>query len=510
MIRIVVAFLASAASIVGAVALSPQVSDVKLPPTHAQTAISLLQARSKIRHVVVIMQENHSFDNYFGTYPNADGIPRNADGTLSPCIPDPVVGHCVGMYPDDNPHVAFVGGPHDHVDAVRDYNNGRMDGFVSAALHSYTHYCVQHPFYRRCQRFTGPAGQPDVMSYLDRSDIPYYWHLADWGVLQDHMFAPVDSFSLPSHMFLFSAWAASCTDDHDPMSCRSDQNSRGPGPYPWTDIGWLLHANGVTWSWYVGDGTNVRCAHYPCPPDHRATATPRYWNPAQNFLDVKQTHQRGNIAHTSGFLAAARAGTLPQVTFVIPGGNVSEHPDYSGTPAGESYVQNLIDTIGNGPDWGTTAIFLSWDDWGGFYDHVPPPNVDALGYGFRVPGLVISPYARQGYIDPQTLSHDAYLKFIEDVFLGGSRLDPATDRRPDSRPGVRENAPELGNLLRDFDFSQDPRAPPGDASRSMIRHEQMSDTSGVWLSGLVLLLSVGALLATRKARREAADGRSST
>ena len=111
------------------------------------------------------------------------------------------------------------------------------------------------------------------------------------------------------------------------------------------------------------------------------------------------------------------------------------------------------------PDWDSSAIFLTWDDWGGFYDHVGPPAVDQNGYGLRVPGLVISPYAKQGYIDHQTLSFDAYNKFIEDDFLGGARLDPATDGRPDARPDVRENAPQLGDLSSDFNFTQAPRPP---------------------------------------------------
>jgi phospholipase C len=112
-----------------------------------------------------------------------------------------------------------------------------------------------------------------------------------------------------------------------------------------------------------------------------------------------------------------------------------------------------------GPDWDSTAIFLSWDDWGGFYDHVVPPAVDRQGFGLRVPGIVISPYAKQGVIDHQTLSHDAYTKFIEDDFLGGQRLDPATDGRPDPRPDVRETSPILGDLTGDFDFNQTPRVP---------------------------------------------------
>jgi phospholipase C len=126
---------------------------------------------------------------------------------------------------------------------------------------------------------------------------------------------------------------------------------------------------------------------------------------------------------------------------------------------GQTYVTGLINAIMNSPDWSSTAIFLSWDDWGGFYDHVVPPHVDGMGYGMRVPGLVISPYAKSAYIDHQILSHDAYNKFIEDDFLGGERLNPASDGRPDPRPDVRESEPILGSLQSDFNFNQAPRTP---------------------------------------------------
>jgi phospholipase C len=105
------------------------------------------------------------------------------------------------------------------------------------------------------------------------------------------------------------------------------------------------------------------------------------------------------------------------------------------------------------------VIFVAWDDWGGYYDHVVPPRVDRNGYGIRVPAFMISPYARRGMIDHQTLSFDAYLRFVEDIFLGGQRLDPLTDGRPDPRPTVREDAPELGDLSRELDLTRRPRKP---------------------------------------------------
>jgi phospholipase C len=142
----------------------------------------------------------------------------------------------------------------------------------------------------------------------------------------------------------------------------------------------------------------------------------------------------------------------------VPNGKVSEHPTAL-VSDGQTYVTSLVNAVMQSPDWSSTAIFLSWDDWGGFYDHVSPPVVDQNGYGLRVPGIVISPYAKQGFIDHQVLSFDAFDKFIEDDFLNGQRLDPKTDGRPDPRPDVRENAAILGNLAQDFDFGQAPRKP---------------------------------------------------
>jgi hypothetical protein len=119
----------------------------------------------------------------------------------------------------------------------------------------------------------------------------------------------------------------------------------------------------------------------------------------------------------------------------------------------------LINSIMQSPAWKSCAIFVAWDDWGGFYDNVRPPRIDKEGYGLRVPAFMVSPYAKHGFVDHQTLSFDAYAKFIEDIFLGGQRLNPHTDGRPDPRPDVREKARQLGNLINEFNFGQPPRKP---------------------------------------------------
>jgi phospholipase C len=122
-------------------------------------------------------------------------------------------------------------------------------------------------------------------------------------------------------------------------------------------------------------------------------------------------------------------------------------------------VTSVVNAVMRSPEWQSTAIFLAWDDWGGFYDNVIPPHVDRNGFGMRVPAIVISPYARRGFVDHRTASLDAIVKFIEDDLLGGQRLDPKTDGRPDPRPSVREAMSQVGDLSRDFDFHQKPQPP---------------------------------------------------
>jgi phospholipase C len=315
------------------------------------------------------------------------------------------------------------------------------------------------------------AGTTDVMGYHDGGEIPNYWAYAQNFVLQDHMFQPNLSWSLPQHLFMLSGWSAFCPIRENPMSCTNalespatppDYNKSGSVPdYAWTDLSYLLHRHGVSWGYYVFAGGEPDCVNdenVTCTAAGQNAKTPGIWNPLPYFDTVREDGQLGNVQSLSAFYAAAHAGTLPAVSWIDPNQNVSEHPPAK-VSVGQAYVTTVINAAMRSPDWPSTAIFVSWDDWGGFYDHVAPPQVDQNGYGLRVPGIVISPYARAGFVDHQTLSHDAYLKFIEDDFLGGERINPATDGRPDPRPDVREANPALGDLAADFDFSQPAAAP---------------------------------------------------
>jgi phospholipase C len=513
------------------------------PGAGTSTAAAVSEAGiHKIKHVVIIMQENRSFDSYFGTYPGADGIPAS-NGQFTVCVPDPRTHGCDKPYHDSS--LVNGGAQHSLKAAQLDVDGGKMDGFVTTAETLSGRGCgATNPPTPQCLT----SNEPDVMGYHDAREIPNYWTYAQDYVLNDHMFEPVDSWSLPSHLYLVSNWSADCS-TASPGSCVNDPaqagatikqtlaklpaafrqclvahgvtnvkkanltsqqvlsavsaclgtltpaqreallNRAGQGTavaggegdtlalYSWTDLTYLLHKAGVSWAYYVQKGVQPDCDDNPdetsagCAPLAQGAGTPSIWNPLPAFTDVKADGQLGNVQDLSHFYSAAANGTLPAVSWITPTQANSDHPPASiGT--GQAYVTNLINTIMHGPDWDSTAIFLTWDDWGGFYDHVVPPQADSDGYGLRVPSLVISPYARQGSVDHQTLSFDAYNKFIEDDFLNGERLNPATDGRPDPRPDVRESLPVLGNLAADFDFSQSPRPavllptdpPPGPAS----------------------------------------------
>jgi phospholipase C len=447
--------IAAALALIGLVGASGPAATATRPPIQ------------RIRHVVIIMQENRSFDSYFGTFPGADGIPAR-DGQFTVCMPDPRHGSCIKPYRETSDR--NFGGPHNARAFVLDVDGGKMDGFARTAQNGGLRQCAD-PDAPNCAN----SGR-DTMGYHDGSDLANYWTYARDFVLQDRLFEPNASWSLPQHLFMVSEWSAICARRGDPMSCvneldapddppdfkRNNPRAHRPGgpDYAWTDLTYLLHENGVSWAYYVMAGTEPDCARNEdaCAPVKQNARTPGIWNPLPSFDTVRADGELGNVKDLRQFYDDAKNGRLPSVAWIAPSNKYSEHPPAL-VSAGQAYVTGLVNAIMRSPQWSSTAIFLSWDDWGGFYDHVVPPVVDENGYGLRVPGIVISPYARKGYVDHQVLSHDAYVKFIEDDFLGGARIDPRSDGRPDRRPGVRENASQLGDLRNDFDFTQSPRPP---------------------------------------------------
>src|SRR6516162_4325455 len=282
----------------------------------------------KIRHVIIVMQENRSFDEYFGTYPGATGIPMS-NGAPTVCVPAPK-GPCVRPY--HNTADANGGGPHGMKNAIADMNGGKMDGFLrQRALAANTCKFAQDP---QC----APGTARDVMGYHTGAEIPNYWAYAKNFVLQDHMFEPVKSWSLPSHLYMVSAWSARCANNL-PMSCVNNI----VGPYgvktfskavhkelttgttsidlAWTDITWLMYARHVSWRYYIQTGTQPDCASdsaQTCPPVKQSAMTPGIWNPLPLFGDVQQDHQLNNIQSLPDYFTAPRTGTLPSVSWVVP------------------------------------------------------------------------------------------------------------------------------------------------------------------------------------------------
>jgi len=176
---------------------------------NASTSSSSSFLSSKIKHIVIIMQENRSFDSYFGTYPGANGIPMR-NGVPTVCVTDPHTGQCVKPYHDTND--INGGGPHGQTDATADIDGGKMDGFIAQAERTKGKGCGNNP---ECTQ----TNADDVMGYHDQREIPNYWAYAKNFVLQDAMYEPNASWSLPEHLFLVSEWSAHCTQQGNPESC---------------------------------------------------------------------------------------------------------------------------------------------------------------------------------------------------------------------------------------------------------------------------------------------------
>lgn len=448
-------------------------------PLHAAEVSAL-----KIKHVIVIMQENRSFDSYFGTFPGADGLKA---GT---CVPlDPTHPHNGCVQPFHDQVDANSGGPHGVSQAERDLDDGvttaKQDGYVAGQIAAGSNgICVREPNNPFCAGSLAGTLRHDVMGYHTDAEIPNYWAYAKTFVLQDAMFEGVRSWSLPSHLDLISEWSAKCRDEKDATTCHSALRPdlpSGKTRYPWVNLFQLLDIGQVSWKYYLGEGNEPDCddGEMTCAPRVQTGTVPSIWNPAPFFSSVKAEGQKyldRHVLKVDQFLSDVQNGTLPSVSWIVPSDAYSEHPP-NGVTAGMEYVTSLVNAIMRSRYWSDTAIFLTWDDWGGFYDHVVPPNVDAnenktspvQGFGIRVPGIMISAWARPGTIDHGIYSFASYARLMEDLFLGGRRLVPAELGNPDARPTIRDALQQvsyfdgrvapMGDLLSEFDFNQQPLPP---------------------------------------------------
>jgi phospholipase C len=385
---------------------------------------SAYPTRWPIKHVIFVIKENRTFDNMFGRFPGANGATSGLDdGVRRPLTPAP----------DELAHDI----EHCYECALDAYHNGAMDGFNRngwADQYAYT-------------QFTGPA------------DLPNYWHWARRFVLADNFFASAQGPSFPNHLFTIAAQSGGThgNPDQDQGALIEHFRSTGrtkawgcdsvPGTFvevtdsegrvskvaPCFDFlteGDLLRREGVPWAYY--SATNEQNGYLWSAYDaiRRYRTDPQAW----------QRH----IFPVDDLPSDIRAGRLPPVTWVTPTFEASEHPEYSFC-AGENWTTRVVDEVMRSPIWSSTAIFVTWDDYGGFYDHVAPPQVDRFGFGFRVPLLVISPYAREGVVDHHLGEFSSVLRFIEDNWGLGRRLT-ARDRA-------------ATNLSYDFDFTAPPRRP---------------------------------------------------
>ena len=390
---------------------------------------------ASVKHVVIIEMENRSFDHYFGTYPGVNGIPANPN-----CNPDPQTSQCI--YPFHQTDPVNYGGPHDPGAMGTDLDGGKLDGFIISA---------------ETQPQKIDPRPDDVMGYHTCADIPVYCQYAAQGTLADNHFAATSAWSVMAHLYLVSGWSANCPTT-DPMSCVSSNDvNYTTDNYSWTDITWLLHSHGVSWGYFM-------YGRVPVPPEEpvgpvydggddenpgpNAFLRPTAWDPLPGFLDVRLDGELQNVRPGTDFAAMAASGTLPTVSWLIPSFVRSDHPS-APISKGQTWVQNQVNEVLSGPEASSTLILLTWDEWGGFYDHVIPPVVDYGGYGFRTPLILLGPMVKQGFIDHQLLTSDSYLRLIEDLYLGSARID-ANDGRPDSRPDVREIVPGLGDLRFDL------------------------------------------------------------
>ncbi len=342
------------------------------------------EAGSGIDHVVVIVEQNHTFDSYFGAYPGVDGLPAGAE-----------------TVPDRSAQEWGTGLSNGRQAALSAHRAGAMDNFVGA------------------QDELGFDGERSLLVH-DRTTAPILWSLADEFVLFDRYFASSFGGSLPNTLHLMTGADHGITED---SKVALDVLAELSPPTVFD----RLHDAGLDWKLYVGrldeiDPDAVVSGAYRQPSTDTPSAL--YWAPALAMPRFwTDPELRAGLVDQEAFYQDTAAGTLPAVSYVIP--QPTDHPAGSGRQ-GQERLQSLVNAVIKSPDWDDTAVFVVWDDWGGFRDHVAPPT----GLGFRVPMLMVSPYARPGFVSSVEHDHTSVLDFVVDRF----GLEPLSSRQRASRP----------------------------------------------------------------------------
>ncbi|MEP6983979.1 MAG: alkaline phosphatase family protein [Chloroflexota bacterium] len=338
-------------------------------------------AKTLIKHFVFLMQENHSFDNYFGTYPGANGIPADVCMPLDPF--NTVSKDCIKPFHASDSDVLPDDPDHSTQTFLTQYNKGKMDGFV----------------YALDQR--NQDGRL-AMTYYDDRDLPYYWNIADRYVLFDNFFSSAGDSSAINHFY----WVAGT--HNNPPEGQKLQEYLAATP---TIFDRLTEA-GISWKFYVQNYEPALTYRTQDQyPGNRQSQV--IWVPLltiDRFIDDPTLNS--HIVNLDEYYTDLTKGTLPSVAFMVPSGP-SEHPP-SSLLSGQRFVRVLLQSLMQSDYWNNSAFMLSYDDWGGWYDHVPPPQIDAYGLGPRVPALLISPYAKKGVIDHTQLEFTSALTFIEE------------------------------------------------------------------------------------------------
>jgi phospholipase C len=398
--------------------------------------------KTPIKHFITLMQENHTYDNYFGTYPRGDGL---QPGTCMPVDPAEARGRCVKPFHIGDNKVVVRDLDHSHQTFVRQLNRGRMNGFVNAL------------------NLRNQDGRLS-MGYYDDRDLPYYWNIADEYVIYDRFFSSAAAGSFLNHLYWVAGSAGGGVDRIPLDGLGSDVPT----------IFDRLEKRGISWKFYVQNydaRLNYRTVNdYP---GNRASQV--IWVPVLNFprfLDRPDLFS--HIVPLEHYYRDLERGTLPAVSFIAPSGP-SEHPP-SSVLSGQAFVRTLINTLVRSSYWKSSAFMITYDDWGGWYDHVKPRKVDKYGYGFRVPAMLVSPFARRGHVDSTVLDYTSLLKFIEENW---------------GVPPMGERDRKATSFASGFDFSRQPRIPRFTSfDRGTVKREPNNSWMFIYtLYGGVLLLA---------------------